>query len=378
MSNSVYITNISKFLPNNPVPNDDIEDYLGLINKKKSKAKSIVLRSNGIKQRFYALDKNGNSTHSNSEITANAIKNLFINSDLEKSVELLACGTTSPDQLLPGHANMVHGLLNLNNIEVVNTSGACNSGMQAFKYCYLSILAGNKKTAICSGSERMSSWMLAKNFNSESENLKNLNSNPVIAFEKEFLRWMLSDGAGAILMQNKPNNSGISLLVEWMEMYSFANQVDACMYAGAIKSNENLIGWSDLNADEWVNKSVFSLKQDVKLLDKYIISLSVEKLKELAEKNKFDFNKVDYFLPHMSSMYFKERIYNELLKNGINIPFDKWFINLDKIGNIGSASIYVMLEELFHSGNLKKGQKILLSVPESARFSYAYSLLTVC
>jgi 3-oxoacyl-[acyl-carrier-protein] synthase-3 len=37
-----------------------------------------------------------------------------------------------------------------------------------------------------------------------------------------------------------------------------------------------------------------------------------------------------------------------------------------------------MVEELANSGKLKKGDKILLSVPESARFSYSYALLTVC
>jgi 3-oxoacyl-[acyl-carrier-protein] synthase-3 len=37
-----------------------------------------------------------------------------------------------------------------------------------------------------------------------------------------------------------------------------------------------------------------------------------------------------------------------------------------------------MLDELNRSGRVKKGDRILLMVPESARFSYAYALLTVC
>jgi len=51
---------------------------------------------------------------------------------------------------------------------------------------------------------------------------------------------------------------------------------------------------------------------------------------------------------------------------------------LANVGNVGSASIYLMLEELMNAGNLKKGERILLSVPESGRFSYAYAYLTVC
>ena len=57
---------------------------------------------------------------------------------------------------------------------------------------------------------------------------------------------------------------------------------------------------------------------------------------------------------------------------------DNWFMNLSNVGNIGSGSIYIMLEELAASGKLKKGDTILLSVPESARFSYSYAYLTVC
>ena len=61
----------------------------------------------------------------------------------------------------------------------------------------------------------------------------------------------------------------------------------------------------------------------------------------------------------------------------MEIPWSKWFMNLHKVGNIGAGSIYIMLEELVKSGKLTKGDTILLSVPESARFSYTYAFLTV-
>jgi 3-oxoacyl-[acyl-carrier-protein] synthase-3 len=77
-------------------------------------------------------------------------------------------------------------------------------------------------------------------------------------------------------------------------------------------------------------------------------------------------------------MYFKNKIKEELAKHNLEIPEEKWFLNLPKVGNVGAASIYMMIEDLVQSGKLKKGQKIFLSVPESARFSYAYALLTVC
>jgi 3-oxoacyl-[acyl-carrier-protein] synthase-3 len=62
---------------------------------------------------------------------------------------------------------------------------------------------------------------------------------------------------------------------------------------------------------------------------------------------------------------------------GFEIPYEKWFTNLYTKGNTGSAAIYIILEELYKSGKLNKGDKLLLMVPESGRFSTAYALLTV-
>jgi 3-oxoacyl-[acyl-carrier-protein] synthase-3 len=89
------------------------------------------------------------------------------------------------------------------------------------------------------------------------------------------------------------------------------------------------------------------------------------------------FKFADYFLPHLSSMFFKNYAVEGFLKEGIDIPEHKWFLNLPRVGNVGAASGMLMIEELFNSGSLKKGEKILVMVPESARFSYTYILLTV-
>ena len=73
---NVFITQTSHFFPNEPVPNDEMEDYLGLINNHKSLSRPIVLRNNGIKTRYYALDKKGNMTHSSIQMAANSIRGL--------------------------------------------------------------------------------------------------------------------------------------------------------------------------------------------------------------------------------------------------------------------------------------------------------------
>lgn len=378
MDKSVYINKIAKFLPGNPVSNDEMEEYLGYLDGKKSRSKAIILRNNKITTRYYSRTKDGKSTHTNAELTVEAIKALCHSGFTLNDIELLTSGTTSPDQLLPAHGVMVHGLLKAKPIEAISFSGSCCSAMNALKYAYMSVLTGNTNNAVTTGSEKLSSWMSAEYFEEETHKLKELEADPILGFEKDFLRWMLSDGAAATLLSNKPNETGISLKIEWIEICSFANETEACMYVGTEKDAEgNLHGWSEYKPKEWLEKSIFAMKQDARLLDKYIAQLGTKKYVELFKKHDVDPHSIDWFLPHISSEYFRSKVDDEMKKYGVQLPQEKWFVNLTRVGNIGAASIFIALEELMNSGKLKKGQKIALTVPESARFSYANAILTV-
>ena len=59
------------------------------------------------------------------------------------------------------------------------------------------------------------------------------------------------------------------------------------------------------------------------------------------------------------------------------IHYERWFTNLSRVGNVGAASMYLILEELFYSGRLNKGDTLLCYVPESARFSSCFMHFTV-
>ena len=143
MNRSVYITKLASFLPNDPVSNEEMENILGRINNQPSKAKPLILRNNQIKTRYYASDKEGNTTHTNTELTKLAIEKLFDKQFGLEDIEVLSCGTTTPDQLLPAHAAMVHGALGGYPVEINSTTGACSAGIQALKFGYLVDSFGN-------------------------------------------------------------------------------------------------------------------------------------------------------------------------------------------------------------------------------------------
>lgn len=379
---SVYITDIAVLLPNAPVDNDNMERVLGQVGSRPSRARRLILRSNGIRSRHYAIDpQTGAATHTNAQLTASAIKGLENDRFSLDDMDCLVCGTSIPDQVMPNHAVMVHGELASASCEVVATAGVCIAGMTALKYAWLGVASGEFQNAVATGSEVASAMLRGHLFEPEVEaKIAALESQPEIAFEKDFLRWMLSDGAGAMRLQPQPATTGLSLRIDWMYQRSYANEQAACMYSGAQKTDDGrLLGWKEYPPESWLTESVFAIKQDVKQLNENIIRYTVEQpLRELLADKPLRSEDIDFFLPHYSSEFFRDKLAAALTGLGLEIPFERWATNLTTKGNTGSASIYIMLEELFRSGRLQPGQRILCYVPESGRFSTAFMLLTVC
>ena len=271
----VYINDISAFLPGEPIDNDNIERVLGEINDVPSGIKQKILRNNGIKTRYYGIDPETKEiTHTNTDMVVETIKALkpYDGFNIE-DIECICCGTSSPDVILPGHGLMVHGELANSNCEVVTTSGICLCGITALKYAWMNVAMGFSNNAVATGSEHASSYMRTNFFSYKgNKNIDaDIDNNPNLAFESDFLRWMLSDAAGAVFLSNKKSDDKLSLKIDWIEHTSFANEYDTCMWAGGNKDeNGKMVGWRYTNTlEESMIQDCFALKQDVQLLQKW-------------------------------------------------------------------------------------------------------------
>ncbi len=380
---NAYITDLAAFLPNTPIDNRSMENILGMIGGVPSRTRSIILRKNRILQRYYAIDPaTGRLTHTNAQLAAEAIRRLKPYAEFTiAEIECLACGTSSPDQLLPGHALMVHGELSSPPCEVVTTAGICLSVVTALKYAAMNVALGLVGNAVATGSELASTFIRAGMFRRvppESETA--LEARPILAFQADFLRWMLSDGAGAAFLTATPPAGRSALRIDWIDHLSYAGELETCMYSGAVKNADgSLTGWRSFDSlGETVSSDAFLIQQDVSLLNREIIKTAVDRaLTRVISRHGIEPADVDWFLPHYSSDFFREPLRRRMEEIGFPIPQERWFSNLSTKGNTGSASFFIILEELFHSGRLRKGEKLLCMIPESGRFSMAYMLLTV-
>jgi 3-oxoacyl-[acyl-carrier-protein] synthase-3 len=151
------------------------------------------------------------------------------------------------------------------------------------------------------------------------------------------------------------------------------------MYSGGVKDmNGHVTGWRQAEVIEPADRQrLMMIKQDIRLLDHNIVQTFERCLKASIKKHGMTPDAIDWFLPHYSSAYFRDKFFTGLQNIDFEIPYDKWYTNLPKMGNTGSAAIYIIIAELMRSGCLQKDQRLLCFIPESGRFAHCFMHLTV-
>ena len=370
---SAYITATGSFLPGDPVPNDEIEDYIGKAGRSTSDLKDITLANCGIKTRHYAIDKAQQTVISNAAMAASAVRVAAERAGLgPDDVELLCAATTLPDMMAPGQASMVHGELGYGPLEIATLHGICSSGMMALKNAYLQVAIGEKRTAISVASEFASRFFKSSRF----DEMGTVAEEGSLPLEAAFLRYMLSDGAGAAVIQSEPRTSGISLRIDWISLTSYANTEKTCMYGGSSDTGCAKT-WGDYpTAAAAAADGALVLRQDLSLLP-HLVKVGVDEYDRLLRLGKFDPSTLTWIPAHYSSERMKTIVMKEFARRGIDggRP-EMWYSNLTSVGNIGSASIYVILDEMMELGLIKDGDTMLCMVPESGRFAVSFMHLT--
>jgi 3-oxoacyl-[acyl-carrier-protein] synthase-3 len=362
---SAYITSVGAFLPGEPIGNDDLQSYLGTVPGGSDRLRRRMLDANGIEKRHYAIDRDGNSTMLNEELAERAVLAALASRGLTAAdVGMLATGTTQGDLPVPGFASMVHGRLGGGPMEILSAGGVCCSGAAALRAAEAAIRLDRHRVAVAVGSELVSRALRADRFSQETS------PGP----DAEFLRWMLSDGAGAVVVEPEPRPDGLSLRIDWSHLVSHAHRFPVCMYAGAA-SNETIgpgATWQDRPTPAEAHDSgMLNLRQDTSILNN-IVALGVEEYIGLVREGRIVPGEIDHLLVHYSSEYFRSDIVRLMGEAGLMIPEERWFTNLRTKGNTGAASIFIMLEEAFNGGRFSVGDRVLLMIPESGRFSVSF------
>lgn len=368
MTASAYITGIGRYLPGEPVGNDQIAARLGGVGRGGDRFRERILASNGIRQRHYALDEDGRTTELNEELAVKALRAALSDRGLgPDDLAMLACATTQGDLLVPGFASMVHGRLGGGPMQLLTAAGVCASSLAALDAAAAKIRLGDHPRAAVVASELSSRWLHRRRY---------AHSKP--SFDAEFLRWMLSDGAGAVVLEFMPRPDRPSLRIDWIHQVSLAHEHDACMRAG-LDGTEAVAGrtWQDQQDVATAERDgLLHIRQDTRQLAE-LAEAGLRQFEHLVDIGLVDLRRLDHVLCHYSTNAFRDIAFDGLRARIPGLDTNRWFSNLETCGNTGAASIYIALEEAWRTGRLAPGETVLLAVPESGRFSFAFAQLTV-
>lgn len=368
----VFITGAGAFLPGAPVGVDEIEDHIGRIGGRSSAVGRRALRWNGVETRHYALDRQGRPLHSNASMTAAALRAALDDAGLAASdLDFLATATTQGDYLVPGHAAAVHGELGSGPMEIASHQSVCASALTALKHAWLSVRAGEAEVAATAAGEFSSRWFRPEFY----EGTALVDAKGRARVEADFLRFTLSDGAGAVVLEPKPRPEGLSLKLEWIDLTSLAGRFDPCMWAGSTFADRSDMrsAWSHAGPVAAHAAGAVALVQDFELL-KIVIRAWIGVWLEKVDTGRIAPDRVDHLLCHYSARSLREEIVGLLESTAAMIPEEKWFSNLSSVGNIGAASIWVMLDAFLKSGRARRGERVLLIVPESGRAMVGFAM----
>lgn len=363
---SVFLQATGTFLPGEPVSNDDIDSYIAPLDGRSSRIKRRILAENGIKTRHYAIGTDGNTTCSATRMAAEAARACLADAGVSlREVSVLCTGSSGGDLAMPGFANMVQGELGAGPMHTSSHQGVCASSMVALQHAASMVQLGGHAHALVVASELPSRMFKRSRFVPGRYNVE---------FDSHFLRWMLSDGAGACLLGNRARRDGVSLRLDWVHTRSFSGDHPVCMQIGGGEDSQSYLDYPSLAEAE--QAGAFLLRQDIRLLPR-LFELGIHEYIELVRRERIDPGKTDHFLCHYSSAKFAPVVEELMSKAGLLIPRERWYSNLERRGNTGSASILLMLDDLRRDRTLVPGQRVLCFVPESGRFTVAFAQFTV-
>ena len=363
-----WIHGTGRVLPGPPVDNDGMDAYIAPLSKLSARIKRRILAENGITARHYAISTDGGTQFSCAAMATQAIAACLADAHRDiGDVGLLACGTSGGDALMPGFASMVLGEMAAPPMQTFSSHGICASGVGAWEAAAASVELGAHANALVAAGEMPSRLFKRSRYAARGYDAD---------FDAHFLRWMLSDGAGALLLTSNPQASGnVRLRLRWMHQRSFSGDYPVCMQLGLTtdrtRSHLDYGSWQEAEAD-----GALFLRQDIRLLP-HLFDVGIHEYAQLAHGGWIDPARIDHFLCHYSSEKFAPVVDELMHKAGLAIPRERWYSNLTTRGNTGAASIFIMLDEFLRTRQVRPGEKILCFIPESGRFTVAFVMIEV-
>ena len=306
----VGIIGVGEYLPKKILTNADLEKLVDTSDE-------WITSRTGIKERHLAAEGEAASDLA-FKASTEALNDAGIKPE---ELELIVVATITGDMPFPSVAAILQHKLNARGAVCFDVSAACAGFVYALSVANQFIASGTYKNALVVGVEVLSS---------------------VTDWQDRSTCVLFGDGSGAVVLSEVKSGGIISTYLG-----CDGSKVDILNMPG---------GGSRCPAThETVDKRMHYIKMQGNELFKIAVNTMTKAAEVVLQQAKMTFADVDLIIPHQANA----RIIMAVAKK-LGIPEDKVYLNIERCGNMSSASTVTALCEAVKEGRVKKGDIILL------------------
>jgi 3-oxoacyl-[acyl-carrier-protein] synthase III len=321
----VEIVSTGRFLPERVLTNADLEKMVDTTDQ-------WIHERTGIRERRIA-DANTGAAEMGAAAARIAMERAGVHPG---EIDVIVVATATPDRLLPSTACDMQALLGATNAAAFDVSAACSGFIYALVVAEGQVAAGNADIALVVSAEKMSG---------------------IVDWTDRSTCVLFGDGAGAAIVRKVGNGHGV--LSNFIRSDGTLAEL-LWRPAGGVKVPLDL---AVLDA-----RSHF-----VKMAGREVFKSAVRSMAEAADqalmRAGLTGNDIDLLIPHQANI----RII-EATARYAGVPMEKVFVNVDRYGNMSSATVPIALDEAVEQGRIKRGDHILM-VAFGAGFTWASSVV---
>lgn len=320
------IIGIGSHLPENIVTNKDLEKIVDTNDE-------WIRTRTGIEKRRMADENTATS-----DISIEAAKKAMEMANVEaKDIDLVIVATITPDMSFPSTACIVQDKLGASNAAAFDLKAACSGFIYGLAVGKQFIESGMYKHVLVIGAETMTK---------------------ILDWQDRNTCVLFGDGAGAVVLGEVAPNEGI------MEISMGADG------SGGKFLNQPSSGSRIPLSQESLDNRLNYLKMDGSDVFKFAVRKMASETKKVLDMGGLSVDDINMIIPHQANV----RIIEGAAKR-LKVSMDKMYLNLNEYGNMSAASIPVALDEAYRTGNVKKGDKLVV-VGFGAGLTWGASLIT--
>jgi len=307
------IAGVGSYVPAKVLTNQDLEKMVDTTDE-------WITTRTGIKERRLAA-KDEFTSDMAAKAALRAMKAAGVTGD---QIDLVIVATITPDMVFPCTACLVQQKIGALRAAAFDLEAACSGFIYGLEIAQQFIMSRTYDTVLVIGAEKLSS---------------------IVDWQDRNTCVLFGDGAGAAVLQNRPNSHGLLTAV-----------------MGADGRRANLLqmpgGGSRCPATaESVAARLHFLRMEGKETFKYAVQAMLSGATEVLQRCEIDITKIKCIIPHQANRRIIDAVGERL-----GAKADQLFINLDRYGNTSAASVAIALDEAVHSGRIHRGDLILLVV----------------